>query len=281
MSQNKEKEIIGAISRSIKNGEKIYWICPLIEESPDFQDPSLQGAKDQDPSLQGAKDQDPSLRASEAGAAISSGNDDYLSNATHRFEQFQRLFGKEKVGLIHGKMKEKEKTQIMERFAQSGQEGQDGVKILVATTVIEVGIDVKDATIIVIENCEQFGLSQLHQLRGRVGRDQKQSYCILLYGKKFGANGKKRMAIMKQSNDGFFIAEEDLKLRGSGEMVGTRQSGLPEYKIANLEFDLDLFLPAKRNAQLILSRNVNENLPVKNLLKVFKLDEYLRLIFGG
>lgn len=256
ISQKKEEEIIQAMSRSIKNGEKIYWICPLIDEDQEDSSQEAEGF---------AKNEDKENSIS-------------LSNITARYNQFKKLFGEEKVGIIHGKMKEKEKSQIMENFAQ-GEQGQ--MKILVATTVIEVGIDVKDATIIVIENCEQFGLSQLHQLRGRVGRDQKQSYCILLYGKKFGANGRKRMAIMKQSNDGFFIAEEDLKLRGSGEMLGTRQSGLPEYKIVNLELDLDLFLPAKRNAQLILGRNVNENLPVKNLLKIFKLDEYWRLVFGG
>lgn len=235
ISQNKEEEILSAILRAIKNNEKIYWICPLIEESEELE----------------------------------------FSNVNARFEQFQKIFGKEKVGLIHGKMKEKEKNQVMSEFADGA------LKILIATTVIEVGIDVKDATIMVIENCEQFGLSQLHQLRGRVGRDQKQSYCILLYGKKIGENGKKRLAIMKNSNDGFFIAEEDLKLRGSGQMLGTKQSGLPEYKIADLTLDLDLFTPAKHNAQLILNRGINENAAAQNLLEIFKLDECLKLVFGG
>lgn len=245
-SQNREEEIFKAISRAVKNGEKIYWICPLIEESIELSPQTVPAPY----------------------------NDD-LSNITARYEQFQKIFGKEKVGIIHGKMKEKEKNQVMIDFA----EGE--IKILVATTVIEVGIDVKDATIMVIENCEQFGLSQLHQLRGRVGRDQKQSYCILLYGKRLSENGKKRMNIMRASNDGFFIAEEDLKLRGSGEMIGTRQSGFPEYKIANPGCDLDLFLPAKHNAQLILNRGINQNLAVRNLLKIFNYDQCLKLVFGG
>jgi ATP-dependent DNA helicase RecG len=244
ISQNKEKEVVQAICRAIKSGEKIYWICPLIDE---------QELNEED---------------------MAEKND--LGNVSARYEQFCKEFGQEKVGLIHGKMKEKEKEQIMTKFAQ------EEMQILVATTVIEVGIDVADATIIIIENCENFGLSQLHQLRGRVGRGDKKSYCILLYGKKLGNNGKKRLAIMKDSNDGFFIAEEDLKIRGGGKKLGTKQSGLPEYKIANLNYDLDLLNIANRYSKYLLesSKTIDQE-PLKVLLKIFKYDECIKLISGG
>ncbi len=244
ISRSKAAEILGAMSRSIEAGEKIYWICPLIEEVADEEN---------------AKE-----------------NND-LSKATTRFNEFQKLFTAEKVGLIHGKMKEKEKEKIMADFISQS------TQILVATTVIEVGIDVRDATIIVIENCEQFGLSQLHQLRGRVGRGDKPSYCILLYGKKLSANGRQRLAIMKNSNDGFFIAEEDLKLRGQGEMAGKRQSGLPEYKIANLDSDLDLLSLANRQAQLLLegSGGKIDKEALRILLQLFNYDQCWKLAFGG
>jgi ATP-dependent DNA helicase RecG len=252
ISQNKEEEVLKAILRAVKNGEKIYWICPLISSSNEEE-------------------------ISRKSLAVSHKSEDELSNATSRFIQFQKLFEKEKVSIIHGKMKEKEKDQIMDEFISGS------TQILVATTVIEVGIDVKDATVIVIENAEQFGLSQLHQLRGRVGRSNKPSYCILLYGKKLGINGKKRLAIMKQSNDGFFIAEEDLKLRGSGEMAGKRQSGLAEYKIANLNYDLDLLAIANRQAQILLE-NQNKKIDRKSLrilLEIFNYEKCFKLVFGG
>ncbi|MCE3255171.1 MAG: recG [Rickettsiaceae bacterium] len=245
ISQNKDQEILQSISHSLENGEKIYWICPLIEKAEIEDEENL--------------------------------SDTDLSNVTHRFEEFQKKFGVEKVGIIHGKMKEKEKDQIMNEFVSGD------LQILVATTVIEVGIDVSDATIIVIENCENFGLSQLHQLRGRVGRGDKKSYCLLLYGKKISHNGKKRLEIMKNSNDGFFIAEEDLKLRGSGEMIGTKQSGLPEYKIANLDYDLELLGIANRHAQFTLE-NANGKIDkeaLRILLGIFGYDECLKLVFGG
>lgn len=255
ISQNKDQEILEAIGRSIKNGEKIYWICPLIEE------PAEESQLNE------------TLPKNENHPILNSD----LSTVTERFNQFQKLFGAEKVGLIHGKMKEKEKDKIMNHFINGD------TQILIATTVIEVGIDVRDATIIVIENCEQFGLSQLHQLRGRVGRGDKPSYCILLYGKKLGANGKTRLAIMKNSIDGFFIAEEDLKLRGQGEMAGKRQSGLPEYKIANLDLDLDLLSIANRQAQFLLENQGKkiDKETLRILLKIFNYDECFKMVFGG
>jgi len=278
ISQNKDEEILTAISRAIKNGEKIYWICPLIEEQildDNLPESSLRGAVG-DATIQPLSKL-PHQETHSPHNDEAERFDNNLSNVTDRFNQFQKLFGKEKVDLIHGRMKEKEKDQIMNNFINGD------TQILVATTVIEVGIDVSDATIIVIENCEQFGLSQLHQLRGRVGRGKKPSYCILLYGKKLGMNGKTRLAIMKNSNDGFFIAEEDLKLRGQGEMAGKRQSGLPEYKIANLDLDLDLLTIANRQAQLLLENQGKkiDRETLRILLKIFHYDDCFKLVFGG
>ncbi|MES2677021.1 MAG: ATP-dependent DNA helicase RecG [Pseudomonadota bacterium] len=270
ISQNKEEEILSAISRALKNGEKIYWICPLIEEQ--LGENVILSASE------GSLETHRELRSNMPQEILRFAQDDnLLSNVNTRFSQFQKLFGAEKVGLIHGKMKEKEKDKIMNDFISGT------TQILVATTVIEVGIDVKDATIIVIENCEQFGLSQLHQLRGRVGRGEKASYCILLYGKKIGQNGKTRLTIMKNSNDGFFIAEEDLKLRGQGEMAGKRQSGLPEYKIADLNLDLDLLQIANRQAQFLLENSGKkiDRETLRILLRIFNYDQCFKLVFGG
>lgn len=150
-----------------------------------------------------------------------------------RYESLNDIY-KNQVGLIHGKMKQVERDEVMLKFANKE------LKILVATTVIEVGIDVPSATVIVIENSERFGLSQLHQLRGRVGRSSLQSYCILLYSFKISAVGKERLKVMKESNDGFYLSEKDLELRGCGDVTGTKQSGLPDFKFFNLEFQSDL-----------------------------------------
>lgn len=152
-----------------------------------------------------------------------------IAYVDERFQNLQKAYP-EKVGLIHGKMKQAQRDEVMSKFSNKE------LKILVATTVIEVGIDVPEATVIVIENAERFGLSQLHQLRGRVGRSSLQSYCVLLYSFKISAIGKERLKIMKESNDGFLIAEKDLELRGSGDITGTKQSGLPEFRFFNLEF---------------------------------------------
>lgn len=159
--------------------------------------------------------------------------DQDISFVNERYELLNQVYFNQ-VGLIHGKMKQAQRDEVMKKFANKE------FKILVATTVIEVGIDIPDATLIVIENAERFGLSQLHQLRGRVGRSDLQSYCILLYSFKISAVGKERLKVMKESNDGFFISERDLELRGSGDIVGTKQSGLPEFKFFNLEFHNNL-----------------------------------------
>ncbi len=239
ISEKKLAEVYQAMKRAVARGEKMYWICPMIEENAEIN----------------------------------------LTDVTKKYKELTEIFGEKDVALIHGKMKEREKEKIMLQFI----EGE--AKILVATTVIEVGIDVPDATIILIENAENFGLSQLHQLRGRVGRSSKKSFCILLYGEKFGATARKRLGFLRESNDGFFIAEEDLKLRGSGDLLGTKQSGFPEFRIADFNFDSDLLKIAHKNAQVILNADSDLKMPqsrkYQDLLKLFHYDECLKNIDSG
>lgn len=168
-----------------------------------------------------------------------------LQDATRLFEELQRVFPKLSIGLMHGKMKSSEKDRIMNDFSAGK------IQILVSTTVIEVGVNVPNANIMVVENAERFGLSQLHQLRGRVGRGNDQAYCILFA---HGNNDitKKRMETMCISNDGFYISEQDLKLRGPGDFFGTRQHGLPEMRIANLFEDRDILMEAQNAAKEII-----------------------------
>ena len=139
-----------------------------------------------------------------------------------------------RVALIHGRMKSAEKDQIMMRF-KSGE-----IDLLVATTVIEVGVDVPNASLMIIENAERLGLAQLHQLRGRVGRGKLESQCVLMYRSPLSENGQSRLSCLRDTNDGFLIAQRDLELRGPGELLGTRQTGLPEFRVANLMEDQDL-----------------------------------------
>ena len=157
----------------------------------------------------------------------------------------EEVFSDLSVDCIHGKMKPDEKREIMDRFSKGE------LSVLVSTTVIEVGINVPNATVMLIENAERFGLSQLHQLRGRVGRGSEKSYCILIYEGKSEV-AKKRMDVMKKTNDGFVISEMDLKLRGPGEFFGTRQHGLPELKIANLYQDMDILKEAQEAAEILI-----------------------------
>lgn len=180
----KLSDIVGRLS---SHTGKVYWICPLIEESEKIN----------------------------------------LSPAVTRYEYLKEFFN-EDVMLVHGKTKDKDRENIMEEFKNS-----TGFKILVATTVIEVGVDVPDADIIIIENAERFGLAQLHQLRGRVGRGQEQAFCILLYNGKLSLVAHKRLTAIKDSNDGFMIAEQDLSIRGAGDMLGKQQTGIQEFMIAD------------------------------------------------
>ena len=175
-----------------------------------------------------------------------------LLNATQMAEHLQTLvFPNFRVGLIHGRMKQEEKDEVMDEFRNGG------INILVSTTVIEVGVDVPNASIMIVEHAERFGLSQLHQLRGRVGRGGEQSYCILLAGDKRSPEARERLSIMEQTSDGFKIAEKDLEIRGPGEVMGTRQSGLPAFRIGNIVRDHALLESAKREADHMLTARRN------------------------
>ena len=201
-----------------------------------------------------------------------------LKAATIRFENLNKIF-KNQVLLVHGRLKEKEKEDVMERFKN------ENFKILVATTVIEVGIDIKNATTIIIEHAERFGLAQLHQLRGRVGRNDLQSSCILLHKDSIGENAKRRIKKMKETNNGFEIAEEDLKIRGAGEVLGRKQSGLPSFKIADLSFDSDLLEDAREYVLEIIKKNPRlenkEGENLKNLLYLFERDIAIKTLMAG
>jgi ATP-dependent DNA helicase RecG len=172
-----------------------------------------------------------------------------LKDATRRYEYLRdKVFPKFSVGLVHGKMKSADKEEIMKRFV-SGE-----IQILVSTTVIEVGVDVPNASVMVVEHAERFGLSQLHQLRGRVGRGAERSYCVLLASETKTSVAAERLGIMAETNDGFKIAEKDLELRGPGELLGTRQSGLPEFRIANLVRDQKILDAAQKEAEFYLNK---------------------------
>src|SRR5256714_5508758 len=172
-----------------------------------------------------------------------------LRDATKRYEYLRdRVFPKFSVGLLHGRMKPAEKERVMNAFV-AGE-----IKILVSTTVIEVGVDVPNASVMIVEHAERFGLSQLHQLRGRVGRGAEKSYCVLLTSDKKTFIAEQRLGIMAKTTDGFVIAEKDMELRGAGELLGTKQSGLPEFRIANLVRDQQLLEQAKREAEFYLAK---------------------------
>ena len=171
-----------------------------------------------------------------------------LGAAEERYALLKARFG-DRVEVVHGRMKSKEKDAAMSRFADGD------AQVLVATTVIEVGVDVPDATVMIIEHAERFGLAQLHQLRGRVGRSGAESVCLLLYGSTLGETAKARLKIMRETEDGFRIAEEDLRLRGGGEILGTRQSGLPAFCLADLAAHGELLAAARDDAKLILNRD--------------------------
>jgi ATP-dependent DNA helicase RecG len=201
-----------------------------------------------------------------------------LMAAEKRYESLKKIFGG-KVALIHGRMKPDQKEEVMEKFIAGDTD------VLVSTTVIEVGVDVKSASIMVIEHAERFGLSGLHQLRGRIGRGNNKSTCILLYGANLSETAKKRLEIMRASQDGFYIAEEDLKLRGSGEVLGAKQSGFPEYRMADLSKDSDLLWTATKDAGMILNADPKLTAPrgqaLRLLLYLFQKDKQLQTINAG
>jgi ATP-dependent DNA helicase RecG len=231
-------EVVAAVGRANGEGRRVYWVCPLVEESETSD----------------------------------------LAAAQERFDALAAIFGNA-VDLVHGRMKGPDKDAAMARFA-AGE-----TRILVATTVIEVGVDVPEATVMVIEHAERFGLSQLHQLRGRVGRGSGRSTCLLLYKAPLGDTAKARLAIMRETEDGFRIAEEDLRLRGGGDVLGTRQSGVPGFRLAELAVHGELLRTARDDAALILARDPDlareRGQALRTLLYLFERDEAVRLLGAG
>ena len=231
-------EVVDAVARALNEGRRVYWVCPLVEES-ELVD---------------------------------------LAAAEDRFAELKRRFGK-LADLVHGQMRGPDKDRAMARFA-SGE-----TRLLVATTVIEVGVDVPEASVMVIEHAERFGLAQLHQLRGRIGRGAERSTCLLLYKGPLGETAKARLAIMRETDDGFRIAEEDLRLRGEGDVLGTRQSGVPGFRIARLEVHGKFLTAARDDAALTLSRDPKlssaRGEALRALLYLFARDEAIRLLGAG
>ena len=203
---------------------------------------------------------------------------EHLTNATQRFESLQERFG-ERVGLVHGQMKGAEKDRVMAQFSAGD------IGLLVATTVVEVGVDVPAATIMVIENAERFGLAQLHQLRGRIGRGAEASTCLLLYKEPLNEMSTARLKVIRETTDGFRIAEEDLKLRGEGDVLGIRQSGLPGYRIARSDVHAQLITQARDEALRIMKDDPKlkgeRGEALRALLYLFERDEAVPLIGAG
>ena len=217
ISNEKKSEVIKSLDKKLQMREKIYWVCPLIDQS----DETLK-------TIFASEDNSDSV---------------VFSDVTARFAELDKVYP-DQVSMLHGKMKATVKDQLMQEFKEGA------ARILVATTVIEVGIDVPDSNLIIIENAENFGLAQLHQLRGRVGRGSRQSYCLLMYNpKRLSKMARERLKIMRESNDGFYIAEQDLILRGGGEILGTKQSGEPVFFFADLARDLKILLQANTLAK--------------------------------
>jgi ATP-dependent DNA helicase RecG len=202
-----------------------------------------------------------------------------LAAAEDRARELAAVLGEDVVGLVHGRMAPREKDAVMERF------GRGEIKVLVSTTVIEVGVDVAAATVMVIEHAERFGLAQLHQLRGRVGRGERPSVCLLLYKGPLGETAKARLETLRRTENGFEIAEQDLRLRGEGELLGTRQAGQASFRIANLERDADLLAAARDDARLVVERDPDltgeRGRALRILLYLFERDEGVRLLRAG
>jgi ATP-dependent DNA helicase RecG len=198
-----------------------------------------------------------------------------LRDATKRFEYLRDVvFPKFNVGLVHGRMKAADKEGVMKSFV-AGE-----IQILVSTTVIEVGVDVPNASVMVVEHAERFGLSQLHQLRGRVGRGAEKSYCLLLTADKKTAVAIERLGIMEQTNDGFLIAEKDLEIRGAGELLGTKQSGIPEFRVGNLVRDQQLLEAARKEAEFYLEQR-ERSVETKRMIQRIQSDKRFGLAAVG
>ena len=232
------EEVVEAVQRRISDGARVYWVCPLVEESEVID----------------------------------------LAAASERYAVLRARFG-ERIGLVHGKMKGADKDAVMAAFA-------DGrIDLLVATTVIEVGVNVPAATVMVIEHAERFGLAQLHQLRGRVGRGAGASTCLMLFDSPLNETAKARLSILRETEDGFLIAEEDLRLRGAGELLGTKQSGLPGFRLADLAVHAELLAAARDDARLITDRDPDlkseRGQALRVLLYLFERDAAVRYLRSG
>ncbi|MDC0148819.1 ATP-dependent DNA helicase RecG [Rhodospirillales bacterium] len=238
ISNDRLDEVVHAVGRAVKSNARVYWVCPIIEESETSD----------------------------------------MAAAELRYDHLKAAFG-ERVGLVHGRLKGAEKDAVMSAF-------KDGeIDILVATTVIEVGVDVPEASVMVIEHAERFGLAQLHQLRGRIGRGSEKSTCLLMHVGHLGEIAKARLTTMRETDDGFVIAERDLELRGAGELLGTRQSGLPEFRLANISDHGDLLQIARDDAEVIL--NIDPELQstrgqaLRHLLYLFERDAAVKNLRSG
>jgi len=232
------EDVVAAVGRALARQAKVYWICPMVEESETAD----------------------------------------LAAVEERYKALTPLFPG-RVGLVHGRMKPADKDRAMAGFA-AGE-----LDLLVATTVIEVGVDVPEATVMVVEHAERFGLAQLHQLRGRIGRGDKPSTCLLLYASPLGDLAKRRLSILRETEDGFRIAEEDLRLRGAGEVLGTRQSGLPTLRLADLAIHEELVAVAHDDARLVLERDPHleseRGRALRVLLYLFRRDEAVQYLRAG
>ncbi|MDX2223944.1 MAG: ATP-dependent DNA helicase RecG [Rhodospirillaceae bacterium] len=235
------EETIAAVGRAMTRGAKVFWVCPLVEES-EVTD---------------------------------------LAAAEDRYAVLKARFGAQ-VALVHGRMKPAEKDAAMEAFASNDAASP---RLLVATTVIEVGVDVPAATVMVVEHAERFGLAQIHQLRGRIGRGGREGTCLLLYAAPLGETARARLETLRRTEDGFLIAEEDLRLRGGGEVLGTKQSGLPSFRMANLALHGELIEAARDDARLIIARDPDLTSPrgeaVRTLLYLFGQDGAVRMLRSG
>ena len=232
------EDVVHGIHRKVQEGARVYWVCPLVEESEQTD----------------------------------------LAAVTERQAFLRATFG-DRVGLVHGKMRGPDKDAVMAAFSAGD------LDVLVATTVIEVGVNVPEATVMVIEHAERFGLAQLHQLRGRVGRGDKPSTCLLLFDPQLTETARARLKTMRDTEDGFVIAEEDLRLRGAGEVLGTRQSGLPEFRMADLAVHGELLAAARDDAKLIVDRDPDLSSPrgqaLRTLLYLFERDAAAKTLRSG
>lgn len=238
LPEDRLDDVIAALGRAIDAGNRVYWVCPLVEESEQVD----------------------------------------AAAAEDRFAALSRVFPG-RVALVHGRQDQRAKLAALEGF-QNGT-----TPILVATTVVEVGVDVPEASVMVIEHAERFGLAQLHQLRGRVGRGERASSCLLVYKPPLGETARARLEVMRDTEDGFRIAEEDLKLRGGGDVLGTRQSGMPGFRVARPELHLDMLEMARDDARLVMETDPElsgeRGKALRALLYLFDRDHAVRLIASG